>query len=96
MIFLTSGSIGQIQGPFSSNDIINFDNKFVKLGVIIKDKDLMTYEETGFYMLINDILIQFGREGIYELDDTLSINSISFPQGAPPSLLIDYVIIDEE
>ena len=95
MIYLTSGSIGQIQGPFAAGDVINFNNKFVKLGVIIGEKDLMTYESTGFDMVIDGVRIRFGREGIYELDDRLQIGSISFPQGAPASVLIDYVIIDE-
>ena len=95
MIFLTSGSIGQIQGPFTASDVINFDNKFVKLGIIIGEKDLMTYEDTGFFVEIDGVRIKFGRDGIYELDDTLRLGSISFPSGAPASLLIDYVIMNE-
>ena len=97
-INLTSGAIGQIQGPFNSSDILNFNNEGVKLGISIAEKDLMTYggtEEKGFIVQINEENIRFGREGIYESDDWILLNTVSFPQGAPESVLVEYVIKTE-
>ena len=99
---LKSGSIGQIQGPFSEDDefifqSLNGGTAYVKLGIIINDKDLMTFgnsEDKGFTVNINGELIRFGREGIYELDDVMKIDSLSFPQGAPASVIIDYVVMN--
>ena len=99
---LKSGSIGQIQGPFSENDVFTFRGLndgivYVKLGIIINDKDLMTFgdsEDKGFTVRINGDLIRFGWEGIYELDEVMKIDSLSFPQGAPASVIIDYVVMN--
>lgn len=93
------GSIGQIQGPFSENDVISFSNNYnYKIGIIIGDPDFMTFgnsNDKGFTMKIdNDTLIRFGREGIYELDDEISLSSLKFPQGAPASVIVDYVVLE--
>ena len=97
-INLLNGAIGQVQGPFATNEILNFNGAEVKLGISIAEKDLMTYEQTinkGFVILINNELVKLGYEGIYESDDWIILNQISFPQGAPPSILIEYVIKSE-
>ena len=97
-IDLSNGAIGQVQGPFQANDFLNFNGKQVKLGVSIAEKDLMTYGGTeikGFTIKIDDELIKLGREGIYESDDWVELNQITFPQGAPVSVLIEYVIKSE-
>lgn len=96
IIDLPHGSIGQIQGPFTNTDTIDFSNKDIKIGISIGEKDLMTYggtESKGFTVKIDDVLIRFGRDGIYELDEEMRIGLVSFPQGAPASVLIEYVIL---
>lgn len=95
---LTNGSIGQIQGPLTSVDTINFNKSFVKLGISIGEKDLMTYQESenkSLMFQIDNELIKLGQDGIYETDDVVQINQLTFPQGAPASLLIEYVINNE-
>ena len=95
---LTNGMIGQVQGPLTSTDNINFNGNYVKLGISLGEKDLMTYTESeyhGFMFQINDALIRLGRDGMYETDDVIQINQLTFPQGAPASLLIEYVINNE-
>lgn len=97
---LGNGYIGQIRGPFSSSDRINFNNHLIKLGVFIGEKDFMAYPPDGFKIQITDTagtqtIIRLGREGIYELDEVISLGSISFPLGAPASLVIDYAVMDE-
>lgn len=95
---LTNGSIGQIQGPLTSTDTINFNKSFVKLGISLGEKDLMTYKESenkSLMFQIDNELIKLGQDGIYETDDVVQINQLTFPQGAPASLLIEYVINNE-
>lgn len=95
---LSNGAIGQVQGPFQANDSLNFSGKQVKLGVSIAEKDLMTYGGTadkGFMMKINDELIRLGREGRYESDDWIVLGQVSFPRGAPASVLVEYVVKTE-
>lgn len=97
---LVQGSIGQIKGPLAINDSITFSTSNVagrppdlKLGISIDEKDLMTYE-WRFPVVINDISISVGSTGRYEIDDNIAIDTISFPQGAPASVIIDYVVLD--
>ena len=76
-------------------DVLNFNNKYVKLGISIAEKDLMAYgasAQLGFIVLINNETIRLGREGIYEVDDWMVLNQVSFPYGAPASTLVEYVI----
>lgn len=90
---LKKGTIGQIQGPFAADESINFQNYFVKLGIFIGEKDLMDFD-WHFPVKINNIDIIIGSFGMYELEEPIQISSISFPQGAQESVMIDYVILD--
>ena len=96
---VTTGAIGQIQGPFTVDDYIDFNtNKYIKLGISINEKDLMTFEESnagGYTIQIDDTLIRLGRDGMYELTEGAHLKRISFPQGAPASVIVDYVVLDE-
>ena len=92
---LTNGAIGHVQGPFTNNTIFNFQNKEIKLGISIAEKDLMTFEtseDLGFIFQIDNEYIKLGKEGIYESDDWIRLNQLSFPNGAPSSVLIEYVV----
>ncbi len=94
---LTNGSIGQVQGPLTSADIINFNNNYVKLGISIGEKDLMAWEAEhhDFIFQIDSVRIKLGQTGMYETDDVIRINQLNFPDGAPASLLVEYVINNE-
>ena len=96
-ITIVRGSIGQLQGPFSQGDSIRF-GAGVKLGFAIGEKDFMKAGDpntnNGFAFKIDDQLIRMGRTYLYETDDSTKVTSVSFPQGAPASLIIDYVIAE--
>ena len=82
---------------------------FVKLGLSIAEKDHMIFTmpiQSGdqypqsFQFIIRQQgeaqgqTFWLGKTQIYESDDGLEITELSFPQGAPASVLIDYVILD--
>lgn len=97
---LVQGAIGQIKGPLTINDSIVFSTSNaaglppdLKLGISIDEKDLMTYG-WKFPVSINNTRILIGSTGRYEFDEKVTINTISFPQGAPASVIIDYVVLD--
>ena len=92
-VLLTKGSIGQLQGPFTITDVIYFNNVHVKLGISIDEKDLMSYNDE-FIFAIDGENIKIGREGMYETDDPVRMNTLWFPEGAPASVLVEYVILD--
>ena len=95
-INLVQGAIGQLKGPFSQGESISFAGAGVKIGFAIGEKDFMKAgnpnTNNGFAIQINDQLVRMGRTYLYETDNSTEITTVSFPQGAPPSLLIDYVI----
>lgn len=81
----------------------------VKFGVVVAEKDDMIFEtwtqgsnptlNHRFRMVINgdteNKTIWFGVTNMYESDDCVNLTSIEFPDGAPPSVLIDYTIYTE-
>lgn len=78
---------------------------FAKLGISLAEKDYMIFgaEEDGtmptsfkFYLDQGEGATEFwvGRTQIYESDEGITIKSLVFPQGAPASVLIEYVILD--
>ena len=94
---LSNGSIGQLQGPFTTDDRfiftgLNNGKIFIKLGIIMNDKDAMSNPD--FVININGELLKLGTTNIYELDDVMQIVNLSFPQNAPPSTIIDYVVMN--
>ncbi len=93
LVALDEGVIGQVQGPFSSGDVFIFSNKSIKVGIFINEKDLMTFN-WEFPVQINGVNIIIYKAGMYEPNVSLPISSISFPQGAPASVFIDYVVLE--
>lgn len=96
---LYQGVIGQIQGPFEQNQFFDFNNKIIKLGIFIAEKDLMTFlgdnqNMQGFPVDINGERVIIYKKGMYEPNVPLSLARVSFPQGAPASVFIDYVVLD--
>ena len=88
---LVNGQIGQIKGPFSSEENVLSDLLTGKIGISIGEKDLM---KGDFYFRINDSLYLMGETGMYEIDEPYVISSIVFPNGAPASVIIDYINMD--
>ena len=88
------GRIGQVLGPFDSSDLL------APGGVISK----YTIEETdpliiklgiqaieGTVVKINGREIKIGKTGIYELDEIVTVRSLSFPYGADEHTMVDFV-----
>lgn len=96
-VTLDRGAIGQIQGPFSSGTSFVFPSsdvgKSLKIGIFIGEKDLMTYN-WKFPINLNGENIIIYKAGMYEPNVALPMTSISFPQGAPASVFIDYVVLE--
>ena len=90
--------------PVGGNSVV------AKFGVTVAEKDDMIFEtwtqdnppilDHRFRMVINgdseNQTIWFGTTDIYESDDCITLTSIEFPDGAPPSVLIDYIIFKQE
>ena len=95
---LTHGAVGQLKGPFSQNESFAFIGVKVKLGVSVGEKDFMQFGNptgnNGFAIRLDNELIRIGRTFLYETDDATDFVQLSFPQGAPASLIVDYVIVE--
>lgn len=88
-----NGQIGQIKGPFSSgSNILNNNLLTGKFGISIGEKDLMKIKD--FKFRINNVEYLMGRTGIYEICEPYEVSSIEFPEGAPASVVIDYININ--
>lgn len=94
---LNYGAIGQLRGPFALGESFSFPNVKVRLGVCIGEKDFMKAgnpnDNNGYAIQINDQLIRLGRTYIYESTEDTDVTTLSFPQGAPASLIVDYEVI---
>lgn len=79
---------------------------FAKLGLSIAEKDHMIFtmgsdgesypQSFKFIINVGDGNQEFwlGKTQIYESDDGLQVTYLNFPEGAPASILIDYVILN--
>ena len=90
--------------PIGGNSVI------VKFGVSVAEKDDMIFAtwtqddpptlDHRFRMVVNgdtvNKTIWFGVTNMYESDDCVTLTSIEFPDGAPPSVLIDYTIYTQK
>ena len=88
--------------------VSHFDIARMKLGVSIGEKDLMKLDASGgFYFIINNeqIHMKFSiddseeqpqflltKSCLYETERETEISTISFPNGAPASTIIEYSI----
>jgi len=100
---LVQGAIGQIKGPLTNKESITFSTgneagagrpPDLKLGISIDEKDLMTYGWRFEVTINKNIRILIGSTGRYEFDEKIAVDTISFPEGAPASVIIDYVVLD--
>lgn len=94
---LDVGVIGQVQGPFSAGSVIQFNESVkLKVGIFIEEKDLMSFDNI-YYVQVNNggniVDVYITKAGVYELDEDVAINSITFPLYAPASVKVDYVVL---
>ena len=89
-----NGRIGQVLGPFDSSDLL------AEGGVISVFTPETTHPtlsklgiqaEVGTMIQINGVNIKIGRTGVYELDETVSIKQLSFPNGADENTIVDFI-----
>lgn len=90
---LLNGRIGQVLGPFDNHDLLapggaievftpeTTHPTLTKLGI----------QTTAERVIINGITIKIGYTGIYELDSSVAVNSLIFPDGADADTIVDFV-----
>ena len=90
-----NGRLGQVCGPFAPGEdllakggAIDLFTKETNLPQILK---LGIQAPVDSYVSINDVNIKIGKTGIYELDYRVVVTSLSFPNGADESVIIDFV-----
>lgn len=92
---IQNGHIGQVRGPFVSNEDLLDDNK--PIGAFTPEKErpviikLGIQAEEGTIVCINGANIKIGKTGIYELDNVINIKELYFPDGADENTLIDFI-----
>ena len=92
---MLNGRVGQVIGPFNANLDLLQDNAPIgaftpeSTKPILYKLGIQTTE--GTIVEINDVPIQIGRTGIYELDGVVDIKKLVFPDGADEDTIIDFV-----
>ena len=95
------GVIREYKGPFSSGHTINLEGN-CKIGISIGEDDFQSFgaaqteqgwiKENDFSVEINGERVVIGRTFMYEITDIALDNpTISFPDGAPVSTIVDVV-----
>lgn len=94
-----NGQVGQIKGingPFPASIDNVLEGLTGKIGISIGEKDLMKIKASpkkDFKFKINNVEFIMGQTGIYEICEPGTV-SISFPDGAPESVAINFISID--
>ena len=92
---IQNGHIGQVTGPFNANQDLLAD--FGPIGSFTPELQrpiiykIGIQAEKGTVVSINNTNIKIGNTGIYQLDDVIKINELSFPNGATEDTIIDFV-----
>lgn len=95
-----AGTIKQYQGPFNAGDVLQIYGSCV-VGISISEDDYYkcgsTSGDRSFEFVINGSPQTFfiGRTYIYQTQQQYTVNTISFPSGAPESTLIDIMYCSE-
>lgn len=89
-----TGQIGQFKGPFEANEIITLDSEHsLRLGISIGEKDSMSSNWELLVQIDNkEILVKY--QLIYNPDAAIDHHTIVFPNGAPASTIVDYMILE--
>lgn len=92
---MLNGRIGQVLGPFSANVDLLEDNAPIGSFTPETSKPILyklgIQTEEGTIVKINDVPIQIGKTGIYELDSVVDVKKLVFPDGADENTIIDFV-----
>ena len=89
-----TGKIGQFKGPFTENQTITLDSEYnIQLGIAIGEKDCMK-NNWKLRVLIDNEEIWIKHRCIYNPDVTIFHHTITFPDGAPESTIVDYIILE--
>ena len=93
-----NGSVGQITGPFSAGqDLLEKEGIIMNLVSQYTNSEKVQLRKLGIQAAegtiveINGMNIKIGKTGIYELDETVAIKSLIFPNGADANTLVDFV-----
>lgn len=95
-----AGTMKQYQGPFTSEDVLQIYGHCV-IGISISEDDYYkcgsTAGDRSFEFEINGNPQTFfmGRTYIYQTQQQYTINTITFPSGAPESTLVDVIYCSE-
>lgn len=93
-----NGSVGQVTGPFSAGQdllakegiIMNLISQYTNSEQVQLWK-LGIQADEGTIVKINGMNIKVGKTGIYELDETVAIKSLIFPNGADENTIVDFI-----
>jgi hypothetical protein len=92
---MLNGRIGQVTGPFAANvDLLASSGA---IGAFTPETTrpilykLGIQAEEGTLVKINGATIKIGKTGIYELDSVVDVKTLSFPNGANSTTLVDFV-----
>lgn len=89
-----NGRVGQVLGPFGSEDLIENNgiiSTFTPEDVQPQLSKLGIQTDVGTIVRINGSEIKVGKTGIYELDEVVIIKQLNFPNGASEETIVDFV-----
>ena len=93
-----NGSVGQVLGPFTAGaDLLAANGPIMEIVLAKSDTEKVSLNKLGIQapegtlVEINDVRIKIGKTGIYELDETVAIRKLVFPNGANSSVIVDFV-----
>ena len=97
---MASGNRLQYRGPYAARQTIDLPSGSYKLGISIGEKDFMKFGDSqissgstkGFGIILGDTPILIGRTFMYETVEAITGTSLTFPLGAPASLIVDILI----
>lgn len=89
-----NGRIGQVLGPFGSEDLLADGGAISQFTPEVTHPTLSKLgiqTEVGTMVQINGVNIKIGRTGVYELDESVGIKQLCFPNGADENTIVDFV-----
>lgn len=91
---MLNGRVGQVLGPFDSTDLLG-ENGAISIFTPETTPPILSklgiQASAGTIIQINDAEIKIGKTGIYELDETVSIKKLIFPNGADSDTIVDFI-----
>lgn len=93
-----NGNVGQVLGPFPAGEDLLAEGGII-MTLVSKNTNSEKIElrkmgiqaVQGTIVKINGMDIKLGKTGIYELDETVAIKSLIFPNGANANAIVDFI-----